>query len=191
MVESQSGAVQPGSLTALTANLTGFDRETAWDIVKHAGYPDIVAFQETWTYASEKYDFSLPGYTHFHKSAMNSGQARKGRRFGGLLTYVKSSFVSKEIPNTNVRILPVCIGAICFSNVYLPYNGHPDETLYFSCLNQLEELRPQFGARVFLGDMHPTGENSLPFQSFCTLNGLQYDKSIQWTYTEPRVQNRS
>ena len=133
----------------------------------------------------------IPGYNHFEKSAMKASEARKGRRFGGLLTYIKSTLSSKVIPHTNTRILPVSVGNLCVANVYLPYNGHPDETLYFSCLNELEALRTQSAAFTLVGDTNPTGDNLLPFQSFCTQNGLHYDKTVKWTFMEPRVHNTS
>ena len=69
----------------------------------------------------------------------------------------------------------------------MPYNGHPDEVLYYACLNDLERLRTDAAAFVLAGDMNPTGDNLLAFSSFNALNGLRYDTGIEWTYIEPRA----
>merc|ERR1712131_410962 len=115
--------------------------------------PDIVLFQEAWLYSSDKIDLCIPGYSVFQKSSMKIGQARKGRRFGGLLTYVKSGLTSQCVEHKNTRLLPVQVGGVCVVNAYMPYNGHEDETLYFRCLNDIELLRSSHQALVLAGDM--------------------------------------
>ena len=178
-------------LRILTANLTGYDKEIATSIIEDAQFPDIVTFQETWHYASSHTDFSIPGYTHYQKSAMNSAEKRKGRRHGGLLTYVKDCFYTSELLTNNKRLLPVQVGQVVFVNVYMPHNGHPDPTLYYNCISELETIRINSLALVVSGDLNPTGENVAPFNSFCASNCMQYDRSITYTFIEPRAFNRS
>ena len=175
------------NLSLLTANLTGFDLQTAISIIEQAGRPDIVAFQETWTYQSERSNFSIKGYNFFHKSAMKLSEKRKGRPHGGLLLYVKSNIPVQQVELKNSRILPVSMGGLVLANTYMPFNGHQDETLYFACLDDLERLRMQSSAFIVLGDMNPTGDNRVPFNSFCTENNMICDESVEWTYIEPRA----
>ena len=118
---------------------------------------------------------------------MNAEARRRGRRYGGLLTYVKDCFDATIIPTKNNRLLSIQVGSVVHTNVYMPYNGHPDETLYSRCLADLERLREQSSHFITSGDMNPTGDNLLAFRSFCVGNSLDYDRSVEWTFTEPRV----
>ena len=178
-------------ISILTANLTGYDKDTVNEMIEHAGRPDVLTFQETWTYESQRTDFQVPGYTVYHKSSMNATSRRRGRRYGGLLTYIKDIYHAKECTIANTRILAIAVGGLLIANVYMPYNGHPDDTLYPRCVVDLEQLKENSDCMVAVGDMNPTGENAAIFNSFCVTNSLQFDTSVEWTFVEPRALNRS
>ena len=122
---------------------------------------------------------------------MNAAQRRRGRRYGGLLTYVKSHLHAACKPLSNSRILALDVGGLTIANVYLPYNGHPDETQYHKCITDLEKLRDSSESLVVTGDFNPTGDNAPVFNSFVAANSLSFDKSVEWTFIEPRAFNQS
>ena len=175
------------NIEILTVNLTGYDKSIVSSIIQLADYPDIVLLQETFTYNDKKLDIKIDGYDSYHQSAMDIQERRRGRPYGGLITYVKTGMQSQkqECTSKTNRILAVDIGDITIVNCYLPYAGHPDKSLYDLCISDLDNLIDNSTIPIVAGDLNPTGSNQSSFTSFLCDHDLTYDPSVKFTFIEP------
>ena len=126
--------------------------------IVEAHNPDVVSIVESWLCADiPDNEISIPGYHAFRKDRHRHG--------GGVLLYIKDTFVVRELPTDNcngLEILPIEVSFLTFSFCITVYYHPPDSQgfIFDTLCNFLASLHLyQFSHFVLVGDFNVNMNN--------------------------------